>query len=87
MKGLFVLDGLGTEVNEEGVAFYNNIINTLLEKGIFSNWNELFPLCVDDPFHKMITIAGIQPFVTLYHWDLPSHLEDSFGGWTNRKIV
>lgn len=37
MKGLFVLDGLGTEVNEEGVAFYNNIINTLLEKGIFSN--------------------------------------------------
>ncbi|RID62292.1 hypothetical protein BRARA_E01377, partial [Brassica rapa] len=24
-------DGLGTEVNEEGIAFYNNIINSLLE--------------------------------------------------------
>jgi beta-glucosidase len=55
-------DGLGTEVNEEGIAFYNDLINTLLEK-------------------------GIQPYVTLYHWDLPSHLQEAIGGWTNRKIV
>jgi len=41
------LDGLGTEVNEEGIAFYNDLINTLLEKGIYSNWNELFPLRMD----------------------------------------
>uniref|UniRef100_A0A0D3CST2 thioglucosidase n=1 Tax=Brassica oleracea var. oleracea TaxID=109376 RepID=A0A0D3CST2_BRAOL len=27
-------DGLGTEVNEEGIAFYNNIINSLLEKAV-----------------------------------------------------
>uniref|UniRef100_A0A2P2MH99 Beta-glucosidase n=1 Tax=Rhizophora mucronata TaxID=61149 RepID=A0A2P2MH99_RHIMU len=26
-------DGLGTKVNDEGVAFYNDIINSLLEKG------------------------------------------------------
>lgn len=40
-------------------------------------------------YHKVIDTClekGIEPWVTLYHWDLPQALEDK-GGWTNRKIL
>lgn len=39
----------------------------------------------DDLIDRLID-AGIEPMVTMNHWDLPQTLED-VGGWTNRTIV
>ena len=53
-------EGTG-KVNEKGMAFYSDLIDTLLE-------------------------AGIEPYVTLYHWELPYELYKK-GGWMNDEIV
>jgi 6-phospho-beta-glucosidase len=53
--------GVG-EVNEQGLQFYDDLINELVEN-------------------------GIEPMVTIYHWDLPQALEDKYHGWENRQIV
>ncbi|WP_207427716.1 GH1 family beta-glucosidase [Pedobacter sp. SYSU D00535] len=50
--------------------------NTVNQKGI-DYYNRIIDYCLE---------SGIEPWVTLYHWDLPQELELK-GGWTNREVV
>ncbi|WP_022868636.1 GH1 family beta-glucosidase [Schaalia vaccimaxillae] len=49
------------EINEDGLVFYEGIIDELISR-------------------------GIEPILTLYHWDLPQALEDE-GGWASRSTA
>lgn len=41
-------------------------------------------------YHQVIDALlaeGIEPWVTLYHWDLPLALQKAYGGWESRQVV
>ncbi|XP_019088731.1 PREDICTED: myrosinase 4 [Camelina sativa] len=49
-------------VDENGIKYYDNLINELKAN-------------------------GIEPFVTIFHWDVPQALEDEYDGFLNKRIV
>lgn len=50
------------EVNEEGLDFYEAVIDELLK-------------------------YGIEPIVTINHFDIPMYLADELDGWSSRKVI
>lgn len=58
---------------------------------IFPNGDELTPneeglAYYDAMFDKMLAL-GIEPVVTLNHFEMPYHLVKEYGGWSNRKLI
>ena len=55
-------------------------------KGIEEKPNEKGLLYYDRLIDELLT-NGIQPLVTISHYEMPLYLATEYGGWTNRKMI
>ncbi|XP_026184945.1 klotho [Mastacembelus armatus] len=62
------------------------------------SWSRIFPNGTRESYNeigtnyyrtliKRLKEVRVQPVVTLYHWDLPDHLQQTLGGWSNPELV
>ncbi len=96
-----VAHGHNADIACDQFHLYKNDVALMRELGVkayrFSiSWPRVFPDGKGrinpkgfDYYHSLIDAlleAGIEPAVTLYHWDLPQTLQD-MGGWPHRDIA
>ncbi|TPX53656.1 hypothetical protein SeMB42_g00665 [Synchytrium endobioticum] len=59
------------------------------------SWSRILPYAAPneegiqyyDSLINALSSNGIEPVVTLYHWDIPQHLQDAYGGWSSSRVV
>src|SRR5262245_10889904 len=78
---------------KEDVALMKDIAATAYRFSIA--WPRIFPDGTGEPNPKGVAFysrlvdemlsVGIEPFATLYHWDLPQALQDKYGGWVSKE--
>ncbi|HJQ30737.1 MAG TPA: GH1 family beta-glucosidase [Pyrinomonadaceae bacterium] len=93
------VDGATGDVADDHYHRYKSDVQLMKALGVkayrFSvAWPRVFPNGDGPPnpkgldFYKRLVdellANGIEPFATLYHWDLPQSLQDRFGGWEGR---
>ncbi|KAL1224388.1 Beta-glucosidase 10 [Cardamine amara subsp. amara] len=90
------------DITCDGYHKYKEDVKIMAEMGLESfrfsiSWPRLIPngrgainpkgLLFYKNLIKELRTHGIEPHVTLYHYDHPQCLEDEYGGWINRKII
>jgi beta-glucosidase len=80
---------------QEDVALMKDIGATAYRFSI--SWPRIFPEGTGEPnpkgldfYNRLVDAlldAGIEPFATLYHWDLPQALQDKHNGWQSRDTA
>jgi beta-glucosidase len=80
---------------KEDVALMHSIGATAYRFSVA--WPRIFPDGIGEPNSRGVDFysrlidellgAGIEPFATLYHWDLPQTMQDNYGGWQSKDTA
>jgi beta-glucosidase len=94
-----ILDQSNADIANDHYHRYREDVQLIRDLGVkayrFSiAWPRIFPQGIGAPNPKGLDFYnrlldellanGIEPFATMYHWDLPQTLQDRFGGWMSR---
>ncbi|KAJ6815482.1 beta-glucosidase 6 [Iris pallida] len=97
-----VLDFSNADVAVDQYHLFKDDIQLMADMGMdayrFSiAWSRIFPngsgevnQAGIDHYNELIDALlekGIEPYVTLYHWDLPQALADKYNGWLDPQII
>ncbi|EYU28849.1 hypothetical protein ABFS82_12G093200 [Erythranthe guttata] len=97
-----VLDFSNADVANDQYHLYNEDIQLMKDMGMdayrFSiSWSRIYPngsgevnRAGIDHYNDLINALlanGIEPYVTLYHWDLPQSLHDRYTGWLSTRSI
>ncbi|CAF2237702.1 unnamed protein product [Brassica napus] len=67
----------------DGYHKYKEDVQLMVETGL-----EAFRFSISSEIFLLTKLAtGIEPHVTLFHYDHPQYLEDEYGGWINSRII
>ncbi|THG03572.1 hypothetical protein TEA_022949 [Camellia sinensis var. sinensis] len=90
----FVFGASSASYQSEGAAFqdgrglsiWDTFTNNYPEGKISGGVNRLGVQFYNNLINEVLS-HGLQPYVTLFHWDLPQALDDDYGGFLSPKIV
>lgn len=80
-KDLELMAELGSNAFRTSIAW-----TRIFPNGDDAEPNEAGLKYYDEMFDKMHEL-GIEPVITLNHFEMPYHLVKEYGGWTNRKLI
>lgn len=77
-----IMKGLGMDAYRFSISWSRILPNGKLSGGVNKKGIQFYNDLIDE-----LLSQGLQPSATLFHWDIPQHLEDEYGGFLSSLIV